>query len=129
MNDALLVRVLNAVADLHKKVQAFLCVELVIVAVFVDRNTGHILHDEVRTSFGCCPCVEDFGDVAVIHQRQGLSLGLKSSQDLAGVHADFYELQSDPALNRLRLFREVDDAHAALAENRRKFVGTNHLPR
>ena len=35
----------------------------------------------------CAPRVEHLGDVRVVHQGQGLPLGLEAGDDLPGVHA------------------------------------------
>ena len=58
----------------------------------------------------------DLGDVRVVHQRQGLPLGLESGDDLGRVHAGLDDRESDAAPHRLLLLGHVDDAHAALAD-------------
>ena len=51
---------------------------------------GHALdqlHDEVGPAVVGRAGVEHPGDVGVVHQRQGLPLGLEAGDDLAAVHA------------------------------------------
>ena len=69
--------------------------------------------------------VEHAGDVRVVHQRQGLPLGLEPRHHLAGVHPGLDDLQGDLAADRLFLLGQVDHAHAALAEDRQDPVGTD----
>ena len=51
--------------------------EPVLVAVLGDRDALDQLHDEVRPAGVGRAGVEDLGDVGVVHQRQGLPLGLE----------------------------------------------------
>ena len=55
VDDGFLVRVLDSFADVHEQFQPVARVEPVIVAVSRDRNTGHVLHDEVRRALGVEP--------------------------------------------------------------------------
>ena len=74
------------------------------------------LHDEVRPAGVGRAGVEHPGDVGVVHQGQGLPLGLEAGDDLPRVHAGLDELQRDQALDRLGLLGHPDGAHAALAD-------------
>ena len=87
MDDRLLVRVLDAVAELDEQPEPLLGVQGVAVAVRVDRNPGHVLHDEVRPALGRASRVEHLGDGGVIHERQRLPLGFEARHHLLGVHA------------------------------------------
>ena len=71
------------------------------------------------------PRVEHAGDVRVVHQREGLPLGLEPRHHLAGVHAELDHLQGDLAADRVLLFRQVDHAHAALTEDGQDPVGAD----
>ena len=67
---------------------------------------GHALdqlHDEVGAALLGRPGVEHLGDVGVVHQGQGLALGLEPGEHLAGVHAGLDDLQRHDPLHRLRL--------------------------
>ena len=50
----------------------------------------------------------------MVHQRQGLALGLEPGDDLARVHPRLDDLEGDLAADGLRLLGHVDDAHARL---------------
>ena len=52
----------------------------------------------------------------MVHQRQGLPLGLEAGDDLAGVHARLDDLEGDLAAHRLLLLGHEDDAEAAFAD-------------
>ena len=58
----------------------------------------------------------------MVHHRQRLALGLEARDDLAAVHAGFDDLQRHPPLHRRELFRDVDLAEAALADELQNFV-------
>ena len=57
-------------------------VEPVLVAVRGDRHALDQFHDEVRPAVGGGAGVEHPGDVRVVHQGQGLPLGLEPGQHL-----------------------------------------------
>jgi hypothetical protein len=63
----------------------------------------------------------------MVHQGQGLALGLEAGDHLLGVHPELDQLERDPAAHRLGLFGEVDDPHAALAERVEDLVGADLL--
>ena len=48
MNDALLMRMLDGVANLCEQFQPLLCGEIILVAVLRDFDPAHQFHDEVR---------------------------------------------------------------------------------
>ena len=59
----------------------------------------------------------------MVHQRQGLALGLEAGHDLLGVHALLDDLQGDRAADGLGLLGLEDLAHAALADHADQVVG------
>ncbi len=61
----------------------------------------------------------------MIHQGQGLPLGLEAGDDLLGVHAGFDELDGDQSLDRLGLLGHPDRAHAAFADRLDQLVGAD----
>ena len=105
VDDALLVGVLDRLADRHEQFQPLARRQVVVVAVFGDRHAVDQLHDEVRQAVGRGPGVEHAGDVDMVHHRQGLPLGLEAGDDLAAVHARLDDLERDLALHRLRSAR------------------------
>jgi hypothetical protein len=115
VDDALVVRVLDRLADRHKQLQPLPRRQLVRVAVARDRHALDQLHDEEGPAVGRRPGVEDPGDVRVVHQGQGLPLRLEARQHLLAVHPRLDQLDSDEALDRLGLLGHPDRAHAAFA--------------
>ena len=91
--------------------------ELVRVAILGDRHARRVLHDEVRPAVCRRARVEDRGDVRMVHQRERLALGLEPRDDLARVHAELDQLERDGAREWARLLGQIDDAHAAFAED------------
>ena len=69
--------------------------------------------------------IEHLGDVRMVHQRQGLPLGLEAGDDLPAVHARLDDLEGDLAADRLCLLGHVDDAHAAFADLLEQLVGAD----
>ena len=99
MDDAFLVRMLNAVADLDEQLEALADRQAVPIAVAGDRFTAHVLHHEVRATLRRRPGVEHLGDRRVVHQGQRLALGLETRHDLRGVHAGLDDLDRDLAVD------------------------------
>ena len=125
MDDALLVCVLHPLAHVDEQRQPIADREPMLVAVLRDGNPLHVLHREVRAALGRRPRVVDARDVRMIHQSQGLSLGIEASQDFLGVHAPLDQLERDRPANGHVLLRLVDDAHAAFADFPQDAVGTD----
>ena len=125
MDDRFLMRVLDALADLHEQLQAVLHRQAVLVAVFGDRQPLHVLHHEVRAAFRRRAGFVHLRDVRVIHQREGLALGLEPRHHGPGVHARLYQLHRDGTLNRRSLFRQPHLAHPAFAEHAQQPVRPN----
>ena len=116
MQDGFLVRVLHRVAHRDEQVQALAESELVRVAVLGDRHALDQLHDEVRPAAGRRSGVEHGGDVRVIHQREGLPLGLEPRDDLAAVHPRLDDLERHFTPDRFCLLSLPDDPKAAPAQ-------------
>src|SRR5262245_15597211 len=116
MNDSLLVRVLNGLADLDEQFKAFTGAEAVLVAVVSDFYTTNQFHHKIRPTGICRADVQDPRDVRVVHQRQGLPLGLEPRHDLARVHAELDHLDRNATADRLLLLSHEDHAAATLAD-------------
>jgi len=86
VHDTLLVRVLHALVDLRERLQPFLRRQPLAVAVGGDWLAIHVLHHELRPSFRRAAVVEHRCDRGVVHEREGLPLGLEPRYDLSGVH-------------------------------------------
>ena len=116
VDDALLMGVLDRVADGDEQFQTLAGGQVVVVAVLREGDAIDQLHHEVRPARLRGARIVDFGDVGVIHDRQGLLLGCKARDHLAGIHARLDDLQGHLAPDRLLLEGHVDDAHAAFAD-------------
>ena len=82
-------------------------------------------HHEVGSARVGGAAVEHLGDVRVVHQRQGLPLGLEAGDHLAGVHARLDDLQGHLAADRLLLLGHVDHAHAPFADLLQQLVAAD----
>ena len=90
--------------------------ELFPLAVALQRHAGSVFHGEVGLAVGSAAGIEDLGDVDVIHERDRLALGFESYEELLGGHCAADQLQGDLAFDGFGLRRQVDDSHAALAQ-------------
>jgi hypothetical protein len=87
MDDSLLVRVLDRVADLNEQLQPFSHAHAILVAVVGDLDPIDQLHDEVRSAGFGGSGIEDLCDVGMVHQGQRLALGLEPGDHVPGIHA------------------------------------------
>ena len=123
VDDRLLVRVLDALADLDEELEPLLGVERCWVSqCSVIGTPGTYSMTKYGRPSGVLPAVEHLGDGGVVHQGQGLPLGLEAGHHLLGVHARLDDLERHPAPDRLELLGEPDLAHPALAEDLEKPV-------
>jgi hypothetical protein len=113
VDDALLMGVLDGLADGDEKPQALLSRELVPVAVVGDRDAPGELHHKIGPAGLGGSGIENLGDVGMVHDGQGLPLGLEPRHHLPGVHPELDDLEGDAAADRLDLLGQVDDSHPA----------------
>ena len=126
VDDPLAVGVLHGLADREEQVQPLAGRELLLIAVVDDRDALDQLHDEVRPAALRRAGVEDAGDVGVVHQREGLPLGLEAGDDVARVHPRLDDLERDLAAHGLLLLGDEHQAHAPLADLLHQLVGADH---
>src|SRR5262249_3845381 len=67
MNDALLVRVLNGVANGDKDLEPFNRRQIVFIAISRDGHTAHEFHHEIWAARLGRARIEDLGDVGMVH--------------------------------------------------------------
>ena len=127
MDDALLVRVLDGLADADEELHAFADGEPLPVAVLVETDAPHELHDEVGTAGLRDPRVVDLRDPGVLHHGERLPLRLEAPEDVAGVHSGLKHLHRDAATNGLGLVRLVHQRHPTLTDQLADAVGTDRL--
>ena len=117
MEHALLVRVLYRQADLPEEREPLPRRQLLRVAELRDRLARNELHHEVGPASRRRARVVHLGDRRVVHQRQGLPLGLEPRDDLPRVHSELDDLERDFSPHRLGLLGTEHGAEAALAEH------------
>src|SRR5262249_6312473 len=122
MDDALLMRVLNRIADLDEQLEPLFRWKLLIVAELSDRNSLHQLHCEIGAATFSATGVQHAGYVGMIHQSQCLPFGLEPGNDLPAIHARLDDLQRNAATDGLLLLGHVDHAHAPFADALKKLV-------
>jgi hypothetical protein len=124
VDDGLLMRVLHPFASLNKEIESLADLELLLVAIFGNRQPGYVLHHKVGLALWRRSGVEYLGDGGMIHDRQRLPLGLEALQYGFVVHPGFDQLQSNLPPHRKDLICQPDLPHATfteLAENLKAF--------
>jgi hypothetical protein len=127
MDDALLVRVLDGVADLDEQIQPLLWSRLVLVAVIRDAHAAHQFHHEVRPARVGRARIQHARDVRMIHHRQRLPLRLEPGDDLLVSMPSLMTLSATRRRTGSVLFGHVDHAAAAFADFLEQFVGSPAL--
>ena len=122
VDNSLLMCVLNRTADIHKQFQPRPHIQLVLIAKFSDRDTPYQLHHEKGSARVGCAGIQNLRNIGVLHHRKGLSLGLKSSDDLFGIHAQLDDFQRHTSCDRLLLLCHVDHPTTSFADILKKFV-------
>src|SRR5437870_267234 len=122
MDDSLLMRVLDGMADSREEGEPLLRVKSVFVAVMRNGNTLYQFHGEKRTSGFRCASIEHLGNVRMVHERKGLPFGLKTGDDLISAHTQFDDHQRDATPYRCQLLRHINDAAATLTYFLKEFV-------
>jgi hypothetical protein len=125
VDDALLMRMLDGLANGDEEFQPLAGSKVMLVAVLGDRHALDKVHDDVRPAGARCAGVEHAGDVGVVHQGQSLPLGPEAGDDLLRVQAGLDELDGHQPLDRLGLLGHPDRAHAAFADKLNELVGTD----
>ena len=128
MNDALLVRMLDSLADLREQLQAVAEAKFLLVAIIRDARSGDQFHDEVRPARFRRASIQHLGNVRMIHPGQGLSLGFEAGDDIASVQTGLDHFECDSPPDRLFLFGKEYDSPTAFPEllleaNRGRSVG------
>jgi hypothetical protein len=122
VNDALLMRMLDGLADLDEQVEPFLSGKVGLVAVFGELDAPDQFHDEERTARLGAAGIEHLGYVGMIHHGQGLSFRLEPRNDLLGVHSQLDDLERHAPPHRLSLFCDIHHTATALAHLLKHFV-------
>src|SRR5947208_1351039 len=116
MDNALLMRVLNSMANLNEQIETLGGIEMILVAILRDSDAADQFHHEIRATGIGRAGVEHLSGVRMIHHRECLALSFEPGDHVAGIHPEFDDLQRHPAPDRLGLFGDVHRATTALAE-------------
>ena len=127
MNDAARVRMLYAVAHRDEEPDAIVDRHARSVAVVDDRRTVDVLHCKVGTAMLSHARVVHMGNIHMLHERERLLLGLKSSDRPRTVNARLEHLERNKPSHRLRLLGEIDIAKATFADERTNAIATDEL--
>jgi hypothetical protein len=111
VDDPLLVRVLDRLADRQEELQPLAGREVMLVAVLRDRLAFDQFHHEVRPAALRRARVQHLRNVRMVHHRQRLPLGLKPCDHLPRIHPRLDDLKGHAASDRLLLLGHVNDAH------------------
>jgi hypothetical protein len=65
----------------------------------------------------------------MVHERQGLTLGLEPRDHLPGVHSQFDNLEGNAPFDRLLLLGQIDYAEPAVADFLQEFVAPDFIAR
>jgi len=123
MDDRLLMGVLDALANPQKQSQTLGRAQPVLIAVVGDRSTRHVLHDKKRPSTRRGAGIVHTGDAGMVHQGEGLPLGLEPGDHLAGVHAGLDDLERHRATYRFQLLGPPHLPHTTLANLFQQAIG------
>ena len=99
---------------------------MITVAVLGDRHAPDQFHDEERAAGGGGADIEEPGDVRMLHDRQGLALGLETGDNLSGVHSRLDDLERHLAPHRVSLLGHEDASHAPFADLLEQPVRADH---
>jgi hypothetical protein len=124
VDDPLLVRVLNGVADLHDKLQPLAGRELMLIAILRDPRSAYQLHDKVGPTQLGGACIENLRDVRMVHHRERLSFRFEAGDHAGGVHAGLDQLDGDVPSHRFRLLSQVDHTATTLPDFLPELVAT-----
>src|SRR5215203_5906170 len=105
---------MNGVAKRAKQFQTLGDIQLVTVAISVERLTFDVLHHEIRKAIFSCAAVEQTADMRMIECREYLSLFTKTAQDEVGIHTALHQFYCGSFIELVVGARGfVDGAHAA----------------
>ena len=126
VDDALLMRVLDCLADMNEQPQPLLQSWAGPGAPACDRLAVNELHRKVRPPVSGGPGLQQFADAWMVHAGQRLALLIKACQHLHCVHAQLDELQRDLPPHRLCLLRTPHHAETAVAKRLDQTIRPNH---
>ena len=125
VDDALLVGVLDGVADADEQFEPLADGQAVLVTEGGDRIAGDPLHHKKRPSGGCRSRIEHPRDARMIHHGERLALHLEAGDDLPVIETHTDQLESHLPFHGGFLLRLIDHAATALAQAADQAVATD----
>ena len=125
MDDAFLVRVMHAVADLQEQIETIAGGQPISVAVRRDGLALGVLHDEVGAALWRGARIEHLGNGRMVHHGQRLTLGLEAGDDSGGVHSGLDHLDGHLTADRSGLLGQPDLAHSAFTDALNQSIGAD----
>ena len=129
MDDALLVSVLHALADLNEQLEPLHNRQFVAVGVGVERLTSDVLHREVGPALIGRTRVEDPGNRRMIDEGERLTLGPESRHDRRRVESGLDYLDCHATAHWFDLLCEPHLTHTTFAEHLEKAVCADAMTR
>src|SRR5690606_35963186 len=129
MNDQVLMCVLNSAADLQEELEPIANIQAMLVAVFVERLTMDVLHDEERLSFCGFSSVDETRDIRMIETCQDLPLRTEALARIAMDRRRVDDLDRNLCgILAIGTLREINSACASVAEYRDQSIAVDHSP-
>ena len=116
VNNALLMRVLDGMADEHEEPQSVGCGQSILIAVVDDRDTAHEFHHEIGPARVGRAGIENPRDVGVVHHGQRLTFGFEPGHHLSAVHAQLDDFERHAPLDGCDLVSHPDFPESSLAD-------------
>ena len=115
---------------IQKQANARLQIELVLVAILIDRRAVNVFEDEIRLAIGGNAGIEEVGNVRMSESAKDATFAFESFFSRAPGERDAHELhRSLPLEPAVTATGEPDASHSALANLRDQSVGTKCLAR
>src|ERR1043165_3800753 len=108
MDHLLLVSIVDCVTDRAKEFQTLADVQLMSVAITVERLPFNKLHHEVRQSVFGCAAVEQARDVWMIESSEYLAFFAETTQDEVSIHAALHEFDGGTFVELVKRGMDTD---------------------
>ncbi len=128
MNDKVLVRVMNGVAQCSKQFKALAHGELIRVAVFVDPSALDVFHHQIGQSVIRLSAVDQSRDVRVLKLSECLTFLFEASAAFIGRQTPVDQLHRDALLKRVvGAFAKPDHSHPTTGDRANEAESTYAL--
>src|SRR5215217_4259658 len=130
MHDLFLVCIVNGAANRAEEVQPFGDVQLMAVAIGVERLPFDVLHHEVGQTVFRRSSIQQAANVWMIESREDLSFFAKAAQDEVSIHPAFDQFYCSPFVELIiGAGGFINRAHAAAPNLSVNSIGTQTAPK